>query len=490
MARIVIGVPVYGNVSQEVYEDHCRFFYYLGRRYEEHDFYTAFKMKSEQFRARNAIVQAARQVDADYLLMIDDDMIINEDFTTTPTLHYEFLRRMLEHMQDNPGMGICGVLYYQRGNDCFPVMLHHNGQGVYQFLRDDEVVGGLQEVDVAGGGCLLIDMKIFDKLLEPWFAPEYEYGTDVQICTKAKDAGWRVFVDSSIELGHVDNRRRIVTSRNRHQVFADSKEEQSADYRMHDWYTEKPLQEYLQHAVEYLQLDPETIKRKAEGYWDTHFPNFDATDEETLREYYKAIGIDQVCRQVCYHFTGYARGFMQFVLQMFAPHKQRLLDFACGTGPIGYELARKGDDVTFVDLDGAGGFEFLKYRLHVNGIQATTFDSKDFLAHVTDPEEIGVAPFDAIILSDALEHFKDWRSVLDSLDLVLKDRGMIVTNYFEMNDDETNVEHISMDREAVEAYLKEKGIYKVNVFVLVKNLQVRAEEEKKKCQESKSAPSS
>jgi hypothetical protein len=66
---IVIGVPCYGTVAPEILEDWMRFAFHCGRRMPDYDFHIAIKTKSEQFRARNAIVEAAVQVNADYLLM-------------------------------------------------------------------------------------------------------------------------------------------------------------------------------------------------------------------------------------------------------------------------------------------------------------------------------------------------------------------------------------------------------------------------------------
>ena len=54
--RVFIGIPCYQSVAPEVLEDYMRFAFYLGRRYQEYDFFLGIKTKSEQFRARNAIV--------------------------------------------------------------------------------------------------------------------------------------------------------------------------------------------------------------------------------------------------------------------------------------------------------------------------------------------------------------------------------------------------------------------------------------------------
>jgi hypothetical protein len=115
---ITIGIPCYSSVPPEVLQDYMRFMYYLGRRYQEYDFALAIKTKSEQFRARNAIVEAAYQIDSDYLLMLDDDHIIDTDDNWLPSAKYEFLRKLIEHDKDwrfvlSPGRGVSACSYEQ-----------------------------------------------------------------------------------------------------------------------------------------------------------------------------------------------------------------------------------------------------------------------------------------------------------------------------------------------------------------------------------------
>src|SRR5512135_812805 len=98
MSRIVIGIPCWDKVPPEVLDDYMRFAYYLGRRYTEHEFWLGIKTKSEQFRARNSIVEAAYQVNADYLLMMDDDHIIDIGSANYASEKYEFLRTLIGHM--------------------------------------------------------------------------------------------------------------------------------------------------------------------------------------------------------------------------------------------------------------------------------------------------------------------------------------------------------------------------------------------------------
>jgi len=211
--KIFIGIPCYQNVAAQTLEDYMRFAYHMGRRMPEYDFYLGVKTKTEQFRARNAIVQYARDIGSDWLLMIDDDHIINyEEDSGKPGKGadcYGFLQKLLDHDVD-----IVGPTYYQRGGQAKPVVMDKMGAG-FKFMNDSDLTGGLQEVAVQGGGCILIKMHIFDKLKQPWFEPEHTYGTDIQLCKAAKEAGFKVYTDSSLELGHVYEQRVVISSKNK-----------------------------------------------------------------------------------------------------------------------------------------------------------------------------------------------------------------------------------------------------------------------------------
>lgn len=213
--RICIGIPCFQSCDFQVLEDYMRFAYHLGRRCPEHDFLLAVKGKSEQFRARNAIVKAALQQNCDYLLMLDDDHIIDISQSTVPTSTYDFLRDMVFSMEQCGNIGVLGALYYQRGGDVLPVIMHEHPDGTPYFYHPMEVTGGMQQVAVTGGGCTLIRMSVFDKIDEPWFAPEHEFGTDIQLCKQVRKAGWEVWCDTGIVIGHLRMEREIIAPDNR-----------------------------------------------------------------------------------------------------------------------------------------------------------------------------------------------------------------------------------------------------------------------------------
>jgi hypothetical protein len=210
---ICIGIPCFHGVDYQVLEDYMRLAFHLGRRHIDYNFQLAIKGKSEQFRARNAIVKAALQNSADFILMLDDDHLIDIGKSNNPSTAYDMPIKLAKLLEKSPDIGIVGALYYQRGGDCFPVIMEENKDGEPHFLHNCEISGRLQKVDVTGGGCMMIRKEVFDRIDEPWFSPEYEYGTDIQICKAARAKGFQVWCDTSIEIGHLRLEKEVITSK-------------------------------------------------------------------------------------------------------------------------------------------------------------------------------------------------------------------------------------------------------------------------------------
>jgi hypothetical protein len=67
------------------------------------------------------------------------------------------------------------------------------------------------EVDATGTGCLLIETRVFLDLQKPYFQftpnPDKEIGgvigEDIWFCHKAREAGYKIFVDTSVPVGHL-----------------------------------------------------------------------------------------------------------------------------------------------------------------------------------------------------------------------------------------------------------------------------------------------
>jgi len=453
--KVFIGIPCYQNVAAQTLEDYMRFAYHIGRRMPEYDFYLGVKTKTEQFRARNAIVHHARDIGCDWILMIDDDHIINiNEDSGKPGKGaecYDFLRKLLEHNVD-----IVGPTYYQRGGTSKPVTMKKRGAG-FTFMDDSDLTGGLQKVAVQGGGCILIRMSVFDTLKQPWFEPEHTYGTDIQICKAAAEQGFGVYTDSSIELGHVWEQRVIISSKNKDQ-FREDTAARAEHNMMTGWQAESVLNQYKYDAMRYLGIEEDHKLVEL-------FNNYDECVNAVAQKYglgtelyYKNIGMEQVGRQVMYHFSPHPKAFLAFVLQLVQTEVQaKGIDFGCGSAPAGFDIAKRGHEMYFHDINGASGYEFLKWRVKEYGI--------DDRAHFNVWPDEGTCEY--ALFFDIIEHLEDWRTPLSKAILCLKNCGSIVTNFL-LIDESSNEEHIFMDKGEFAKFMVNQGLHPVTSSIFQK----------------------
>jgi hypothetical protein len=448
---VCIGIPCYQNAPSETLMDYMRFGYYLGRRYQEYDFYLAIKSKSEQFRARNAIVEVALKIGADYLLMLDDDQVIDWEDSSGPSIQYEFLRTLIRHLEQDETRGIVGALYYHRGGSCRPVLMREGSDGGFFYLRDDEIKGKLQEVAVAGGGAICLNMKIFDKIASPWFEAEMSLGTDVQICTKARKEGFSVWVDTSVVLGHVLSRREVITPRNRH-LFMSENAERITEGVQSSWRNSAALRLYCMDAEEYIGKTLEDWQDVYEKY-GPHQLTFEKYEDK--KEYYRDCGKEQLVRQVMFHHQDAMVRQLEAILSCVNTRGMSYgIDFGCGSSPVGFELVMRGHKVDFIDIDGAGAYEFTKWRAKHRGVDSRCGWSWG-------------GPYDFALALDSIEHIPNWQEPLGEIVSRLKPDAYFITNYF-LNEDTKNPEHINMDKEGVQKYLIEHGVYPVNQMLWVR----------------------
>ena len=455
--KILIGIPCYQDVASETLEDYMRFAFYCGRR-SEHDFMIAIKSKSEQFRARNDIVTGALQTGCDYLMFLDDDHVIDWETTPGPNSRYGMIQTFLDHFEEDPELGIVGALYYSRGSECNPVLMREAENGGYHWLKDYDITGQLQEVSVQGGGCMMLRMSMFDKIQSPWFEPEFDLGTDLPICKKTRDAGFKVACDTSIKIGHVLSTREVVTPQNRERIALENGViATGGDSGMDSkWEQNTALSLYRMDAEEYLGMKWEEISVLADTY---SFDDFDKYKDK--RDYYAAKGQEQLARQVAIHHMTSQQDEMKYFHTLINTNADGSYgaDFGCGSAPVGFEFAMKGHKMDFIDIDESGAYEFTKWRAKKRDIDCG-WELK--------------GPYDYVLMLDVIEHLEDWKGVLTSVIDSLGDGGGIATNYFK-NRDFANPEHISMNHDAVRTFLFEKDIYPVNEFLWLKRVMEKEE---------------
>lgn len=142
---------------------------------------------------RNNLVRKAIEHNCTHILMLDTDQVYPPDV----------LIRLMAH--DLP---IVGAKVHRRFPPYDPI-LYRGEMPNYSMIHSDEWgKGGLIEVDTIGGGCLLVQTEVFKTVPEPWFLyamredGKGRIGEDIYFGAKAKEHGYRIFVDCDVKIGH------------------------------------------------------------------------------------------------------------------------------------------------------------------------------------------------------------------------------------------------------------------------------------------------
>lgn len=152
--------------------------------------------------ARNTVVAQALHDGVEWLFFIDYDV--------APPPHA--LVKLLK--LNTP---ISAGVYHLKSIPSWP-LIYIKG---WPWAFEDYDLGDLIDADGCGMGCTLIHMDVFRKIKPPWFKTSEGYDPetswpagfhteDIYFCNKAKDAGYKVIVDTTIQADHVDWRSGMI----------------------------------------------------------------------------------------------------------------------------------------------------------------------------------------------------------------------------------------------------------------------------------------
>ncbi len=134
--------------------------------------------------ARTWIIQKALEDGATHVLFVDHDMVFPPESLIT----------LLAAKKD-----IIGVEYFKRK---FPK------EPTYKPL-DNEEKSELYQATYVGTGLMLVDLKIMEKMTKPWFLFGRDsngqpiIGEDVWFCKTAQDCGFEVWIEPTLQIGHI-----------------------------------------------------------------------------------------------------------------------------------------------------------------------------------------------------------------------------------------------------------------------------------------------
>ena len=138
--------------------------------------------------ARNHLVEAFLRQDSDRLLMMDTDMVFRLDD----------LERLLAHDLD-----VVSGLYMAGDGRLMAAPEWVEGLRAKWPPTPEYEWPGLCEVVATGMGCIAIKREVFEKIGSEWFNYLPTAGEDVSFCKRVADAGYTIWLDPTVKIGHV-----------------------------------------------------------------------------------------------------------------------------------------------------------------------------------------------------------------------------------------------------------------------------------------------
>lgn len=142
---------------------------------------------------RGKIVQRFLESGADYLMMLDGDIIPSLDILHLVKYDYDV---------------IGGLCYAYKGEGIMPLALVSNKKaGEHQYKVIETEQKGIKEVDAIGTGCIIIARRVLEDVKAP-FVNKYDSdgirvaGLDLLFCRKAKQKGYKVYVHLDYDCSH------------------------------------------------------------------------------------------------------------------------------------------------------------------------------------------------------------------------------------------------------------------------------------------------
>lgn len=193
MSKIMIAIPCMDQVPTPFALSLA-----MIRKPEGDDFACATRMGSLVYNSRNDLAMQAIQTGFDWVFWLDSDMVFQQDI----------LVRMLEVAREKD-LDFLSGLYFRRVPPYTPVAFDHlevNENGDCEWSEFEELPQSLFEVGGCGFGGVLVKTEVLAKVQEKFgnmFFPIAQMGEDLSFCWRARQCGYKVWMDPTIVLGHV-----------------------------------------------------------------------------------------------------------------------------------------------------------------------------------------------------------------------------------------------------------------------------------------------
>ena len=205
--KILIAIPTFENITPDTYKS----VYDLEK--VEHEILFEFVRGYDCATARNRIAQRGIDIGADYVLMVDNDVVLPKDA----------LLKLLENGKD-----VCLGFYAHRGTDnlydgrtCICKLKQPDGTNYYNYpLESEYTAAEMREMKEAGEtailvhgggmGCALISTEVFRKASYPWYdwvnygdANRGMLSEDLYFCEVCRTFKIPIYADVRVGCGHL-----------------------------------------------------------------------------------------------------------------------------------------------------------------------------------------------------------------------------------------------------------------------------------------------
>ena len=205
--RILVAVPTYETIYPDTYKsiwdmDKCG-----------HEVLFEFVRGYDVATARNNIANRALALNTDYVLSVDNDVVLPKDA----------LKLLLEDARE------VNLGYYAhrdadnvyRGKTCICKLKDENGKEYYHYPLESEysaaemkamTKAGIAKLECHGGGmgCALVKTDVFRRLSYPWYdwvnygdANRGMLSEDLYFCALCRTSGIRIYTDVRVGCGHL-----------------------------------------------------------------------------------------------------------------------------------------------------------------------------------------------------------------------------------------------------------------------------------------------
>ena len=194
--KIVIGIPCMGSIKTGTVGSLISLF----MNYKDIEFYPYIMDNSLVYHARNEILNYANQVQADYLLFVDSDII--------------FPSYALKNLLDQNRTMISGIYWSRSETVCKPIIYseikpRHIFRRIPELSNFTGQIQGCTEVKACGMGFCLIRKDLIQKITKKFVSPFEPYrgmGEDISFCYRVGKIKEKIYaLDCNLE--HVGEKR-------------------------------------------------------------------------------------------------------------------------------------------------------------------------------------------------------------------------------------------------------------------------------------------